>query len=152
MLNARGAVRLAKFFASPTTAIGDMGDTIQGEWIAVGASPHLGQLPHHGRHAAPGQQRMEHERPWGSLETSTGARVVWGVAARRQHRVEHWQATTTSCGAPAPTTTSSGARCGDDNIVWSTGGDDNIVWSTGGDDNIVWSTGGDDNIVWSTRW
>jgi hypothetical protein len=33
MLNTRGAVRLAKFFGSPsTTTLGSMGDYIQGEW------------------------------------------------------------------------------------------------------------------------
>src|SRR5262249_44132745 len=33
MLNARGAVRLAKYFGAPaTTNLGDMGDTIEGSW------------------------------------------------------------------------------------------------------------------------
>ena len=33
VLNARGAVRLAKFFASPTSSLGSMGDSIQGDWV-----------------------------------------------------------------------------------------------------------------------
>ena len=100
--------------------LGDMGDTIEGELGALGASHHLGQLPHHRRRAAARAAMHGHGRPLGPLEDIRPVhRVVWGSRL-------------------------------DDNIVWSTASDDNIVWSTGADDNIVWSTVGDDNIVWST--
>ena len=82
---------------------------------------------------------------WG---TSDGDNIVWGTAGDGDNIV--WGTAGdgdnivwgTDCG---------GADC--DNIVWGTAGDgDNIVWGTAGDgDNIVWGTAGDgDNIVWGT--
>jgi serine protease AprX len=139
MLNARGAVRLAKFFASPTSGVGSMGDTIQGEWTPWARHIIWGNYRITGGIPLPGSNAWSATVRWGSLKTSTGARVVWG--ARFDDNIV-W-----STGSDDNIVWSTG---GDDNIVWSTAGDDNIVWSTAGDDNIVWSTGGDDNIVWST--
>ena len=120
ILNASGAVRLAKFFASPaTTTLGDMGDTIQGDWVPWARHLIWGNYRITGGMPLPGSNAWSTGVRWGSLETSTGARVIWGSRL-------------------------------DDNIVWSTASDDNIVWSTAGKDNIVWSTGTRDNIVWST--
>jgi serine protease AprX len=129
VLNARGAVRFAKFFASPETTLGDMGDTIQGDWVPWARHLIWGNYRIMGGMPLPGSNAWSTGVRWGSLETSTGARVVWG--SRLDDNIV-W------------------STASDDNIVWSTGADDNIVWSTVGDDNIVWSTGGDDNIVWST--
>jgi serine protease AprX len=139
MLNARGAVRLAKFFAAPAAGVGSMGDTIQGEWTPWARHIVWGNYRISGGIPLPGSNAWSPSVRWGSLKTSTGARVVWG--ARFDDNIV-W-----STGSDDNIVWST---AGDDNIVWSTVGDDNIVWSTGGDDNIVWSTAADDNIVWST--
>jgi serine protease AprX len=129
VLNALGAVRLAKFFASPTNGVGNMGDTIQGEWVSWARHIIWGNYRLTGGIILPGSNAWSTSVRWGALKAPAGERVVWG--ARFDDNIV-W------------------STASDDNIVWSTGGDDNIVWSTVGDDNIVWSTGGDDNIVWST--
>ena len=150
MLNTRGAVRLAKFFGSPaTTTLGNMGDYIQGEWAPWARHLIWGNFRITGGMPLPGSNAWSTSVRWGSLKTSTGARVVWGT------RLDDNIVWSTASDDNIVWSTGSDdnivwSTVGDDNIVWSTGGDDNIVWSTGGDDNIVWSTGSDDNIVWST--
>jgi serine protease AprX len=139
MLNARGAIRLAKFFAQPTAGVGKSGDTIQGEWVPWARHLIWGNYRITGGMPLPGSNAWSAGVRWGSLETPAGGRVVWG--ARLDDNIV-W-----STGAEDNIVWSTGA---DDNIVWSTDADDKIVWSTGSDDNIVWSTGADDNIVWST--
>jgi subtilisin family serine protease len=140
VLNAEGAVRLAKYFAAPaTTDLGDMRDYIQGQWVPWARHLIWGNYRITGGMPLPGSNAWSTSVRWGSLKTSTGARVVWGT--RLDDNIV-W-----STASDDNIVWSTGT---DDNIVWSTAGADNIVWSTGGDDNIVWSTGGDDNIVWST--
>jgi serine protease AprX len=139
MLNARGAVRLAKFFAAPTNGVGSMGDSIQGEWVPWAKHIIWGNYRLTGGIILPGSSAWSTTVRWGALKTPVGSRVVWG--ARFDDNIV-WST------ASADNIVWSTAA--DDNIVWSTVGDDNIVWSTGGDDNIVWSTAADDNIVWST--
>jgi hypothetical protein len=140
ILNARGAVRLAKFFASPTSGAGSMGDTIQGEWVPWARHIIWGNYRLTGGIPLPGSNAWDASVRWGTLKTASGARVVWG--ARYDDNIV-W-----STGSDDNIVWSTN---GDDNIVWSTTGEDNIVWSTGSDDNIVWSTNGDDHIVWSTN-
>jgi hypothetical protein len=121
-LNALGAVRLAKFYASAHSA---------GE--AVPIEPIWGRQIFWGNHRLrngfmlPTANAWQNGVLWGAAKTlgATGDNIVWGTA----------------CG---------GGDCGD-NIVWGTASDgDNIVWGTAGDgDNIVWGTAGD-NIVWGT--
>ncbi len=132
-LNALGAVRLAKYYASAHSA---------GEPVPI--EPIWGRQILWGNHRLrngfmlPNANAWGLNIVWGSAKTlgDTGDNIVWGTA----------------CG---------GSDCGDnivwgtasdgDNIVWGTAGDgDNIVWGTAGD-NIVWGTAGDgDNIVWGT--
>ena len=190
--NTLGAVRLAQFYKRQhgrrrtcrSQAIWSQ-HIIWGNHLLCG-----GYLNPHGN-----AWTTDDSRCWGTLADDNivwgtgGDNIVWGTdcgdgwttscgapaTQRRQHRLGHAAATTTSSGAPrgddnivwgtggddnivwgtAATTTSSGAPHGDDNIVWGTdcgGADcDNIVWGTAGDDNIVWGTAGDgDNIVWGT--
>jgi serine protease AprX len=139
MLNTRGAIRLAKFFATPTAGVGKFGDAIQGEWVPWARHLIWGNYRITGGMPLPGSNAWSAGVRWGSLETPSGGRVVWG--ARADDNIV-W-----STGTDDNIVWSTGA---DDNIVWSTGADDNIVWSTGADENIAWSTGADDNIVWST--
>jgi serine protease AprX len=139
MLNARGAVRLAKFFAAPANGIGTMGDTLQGEYTPWARHIIWGNYRLTGGMPLPGSNAWNTNVRWGALAPPNGGRLVWG--ARLDDNIV-WS--TTSDDNIVWSTTA------DDNIVWSTTGDDNIVWSTTADDNIVWSTNGDDNIVWST--
>ncbi|HEU4689783.1 MAG TPA: S8 family serine peptidase, partial [Vicinamibacterales bacterium] len=149
ILNARGAIRLAKFFVSPQNGLGSMGDSIQGEWAPWARHLIWGNYRLTGGMPLPGSNAWNTNVRWGSTKTPTGNRVVWG--ARLDDNIV-WSTTSddnivwsTSADDNIVWSTS-----GEDNIVWSTGADDNIVWSTGADDNIVWSTGAEDNIVWST--
>jgi len=122
-LNALGAVRLAKYYASAHSA---------GEPVPI--EPIWGRQILWGNHRLrngfmlPNANAWGLNIVWGSAKTlgDTGDNIVWGTA----------------CG---------GSDCGD-NIVWGTASDgDNIVWGTAGDgDNIVWGTGDGDNIVWGT--
>jgi len=118
-LNARGAVRLARYFASPDTPVGYMRDYIDGEHVSWARHIVWGNYEIKGGLPLPGSNAWALDQTWGALKTQTGQPVVWG------------------------------ARFSDDNIVWSVDADDNIVWSVNDDGNIVWSVNGDDNIVWS---
>jgi serine protease AprX len=118
-LNAKGAIRLAKYFAAPQQSLGYMRDTIDNERIDWARHIVWGNYVIEGGVPLPGSNAWATNQTWGALETQTGQPVVWG------------------------------ARADDENIVWSVDGDDNIVWSVNDDGNIVWSVDGDENIVWS---
>jgi serine protease AprX len=137
LLNARGAVRLARFFAAPRRELGAMRDTIEGE--SIGWARHIvwGNYLVTGGTPLPGSNAWEGDMPWGALTTRTGEPVVWGA---RQAKNIVWSTSDENIVWSTH----------DENIVWSTGDDSNIVWSTNHDGNIVWSTGADENIVWST--
>ena len=126
LLNARGALRMARFFAAPDDGVGEMRDTIQGESIAWARHVIWGNYLVTGGMPLPGSSAWSAGLTWGALKTNAGTPVVWG--ARRSDNIV-W------------------STFDDENIVWSTA-DENIVWSTA-DENIVWSTA-DENIVWST--
>ena len=132
LLNTRGAVRLARFFADPSDGIGDMADVIEREPIAWAQHILWGNYLVTGGVPLPGSNAWDTRLTWGALATSSGDPVVWGAHDEDANIV--W------------------STDDDGNIVWSTDDEDaNIVWSTGDDDgNIVWSTDDDGNIVWST--
>jgi hypothetical protein len=140
LLNARGAVRLARFFASPRAGLGAMRDTIEGESIAWARHIVWGNYLVTGGVPLPGSNAWSQGLPWGALHTRAGEPIVWG--ARQADNIV-WS---TFDDENIVWSTSD-----DGNIVWSTSRDENIVWSTSDDRNIVWSTGDDGNIVWSTR-
>jgi len=121
LLNAHGALRLARFFAAPQSFLGTPGDRIAGELVAWSRQFIWGNYRVTGGVPLPQSNAWATGTRWGTLRTGTGAPIVWGVSDD------------------------------DANIVWSTADDENIVWSTSDDENIVWSTSDDDsNIVWST--
>ena len=122
-LNARGAVRMARFFAAPQAGFGEASDPIAGEQVAW--SQHLIWGNHRitGGVPLPGSNAYSTSVTWGAAATHTGKPIVWGAEALDNIV---WSMV-------------------DDNIVWGYDTDDNIVWSMF--DNIVWSM--DDNIVWS---
>ena len=140
LLNTRGAVRLARFFAAPQRGVGSMRDTIDGESIPWARHIMWGNYLVTGGTPLPGSNAWATELPWGALKTAAGAPVVWG--AHSDNNIV-WS---TSDGNIVWSTAS------DENIVWSTDVDSNIVWSTKDDGNIVWSTRDDNNIVWSTAY
>ena len=129
MLNAHGAVRMARFFAAPQNGLGPEGDTLVNQWIPWSHQLIWGNYRVSGGVPLPGSNAWTTDVTWGALKTASGTPVVWG-AADADNIV--W------------------STAGADNIVWSTANSDNIVWSTAGADNIVWSTADSDNIVWST--
>jgi serine protease AprX len=159
-LNAIGAVRLARFFA--TAKPGDKAPT-QSMW-----SKHViwGNHLLSGGFLLPSANAWSVGTTWGAVQTAEGAdnivwgtscsdatcaNVVWGTATGPDNIV--WG---TACLDKACTNIVWGTAAGDDNIVWGTdcGGDDcdGVVWGTAdGTDNIVWGTAdGTDNIVWGT--
>jgi serine protease AprX len=119
-LNAKGAVRLAKYFAAPQSGLGYMRDNIEGQrtnWarhIVWGNYLITGGVP------LPGSNAWATNQTWGAIKTQTGEPVVWG------------------------------ARQDDSNIVWSVNDDGNIVWSVNDDGNIVWSVSALQNVIWGT--
>ena len=127
LVNAEGAVRLARFFAAPQAGVGAMSDTIEGEDIAWARHIVWGNYRIAGGVPLPGSNAWATNQTWGLLKTQMGQPVVWG--ARNDENIV-W---------------STGV---DENIVWSTGADENIVWSTSADENIVWSTTTARNVVW----
>jgi len=142
-LNAVGAVRLARFFA--TAQPGDQYPTqsIWSKQIIWGNHRLTGGAPTAAANA------WNLGTTWGIATTAAGDNIVWG----------------TQCGAADCDNIVWGTDDGDnivwgtsangDNIVWGTSANgDNIVWGTdcgGADcDNIVWGTVDGDNIVWGT--
>jgi serine protease AprX len=129
-LNARGAVTLARFFA--TARLGE-----NFPW-SPSWSRHIlwGNHRLRGGIMLPGGNAWATSTVWGADRGADGDNIVWG----------------TLCGLHCDNVVW-GTSTDGDNIVWGTFGDgDNIVWGTFGDgDNIVWGTfGGGDNIVWGT--
>jgi serine protease AprX len=124
LLNARGAIRMARFFANPEAGLGEGVDVIAGEPAAW--SKHLiwGNFRVTGGVPLPGSNAWALGQVWGAQATTAGGPIFWGVEALDDNIVWSMQ---------------------NDNIVWGYNHGDNIVWSM--DDNIVWSM--DDNIVWS---
>ena len=137
-LNALGAVRLAKFYATDSRA----GTRCRCRAI-VEPAHHLGQPPLSGGVHQSARQRLVDASSGAPRMTASGDNIVWGTNGdnivwgtdcgdgattscgaptmpRRQHRLGHARrsttssgapaTTTTSCGAPTTTTTSSGAR------------------------------------------
>jgi serine protease AprX len=139
ILNALGAVRMAKYFKQ-AVANTDSGfplesDVIEGETIDWAKHIIWGNFRVTGGMPLPGSNAWATSQRWGELSTPSGGAVIWGASDEADDANIVWSTND------------------DGNIVWSTGEDENIVWSTDEDSNIVWSTGdaGDDeNIVWST--
>jgi subtilisin family serine protease len=138
-LNARGAVRLAKFFAAPQAGIGYMRDTIEGERVNWARHIVWGNYVITGGVPLPGSNAWAKNQTWGATKTSSGKPVVWG--ARQDDDNIVWSVNEDG--------NIVWSVADDGNIVWSVNGDENIVWSVATDDNIVWSVNGDGNIVWS---
>jgi serine protease AprX len=123
LLNARGAVRMARFFANPQAGLGEMADRIGGDPVAWSRSLIWGNFRVSGGFPVPSSNAFALGETWGAKKTATGGQIYWGVQALDNIVWSMFA----------------------DNIVWGYNDGDNIVWSM--DDNIVWSMA--DNIVWS---
>jgi Subtilase family len=139
-LNAVGAVRLARFYA--TAKLGARMPT-QAMW-----SKHLiwgnhmvsrGGLDVTANAFAKGTT-------WGVVRTDAGENIVWGTASSDENVV--WGT------AMSDENIVWGTAMLDENIVWGTAaGDENVVWGTdceGADCDVVWGTSDSENIVWGT--
>jgi serine protease AprX len=151
LLNARGAIRLARYFANPRGGFPATVDRFDGNRVDWAKHVIWGNYRVRGGVPLPGSNAWARGVTWGAITTRTGTPIVWG-AKSGDNIVWSTGADDNIVWSTAAATenivwSTAGA---DDNIVWSTGADENIVWSTAADDNIVWSTGADDNIVWST--
>jgi serine protease AprX len=139
LLNTRGAIRMASFFAHPSSSgPGAMEDVLAGERVAWSRHLLWGNYQVKGGILLPGSNAWALGQRWGGLSTPEGQPVVWG--AQNLDNIV-WATANNIVWAT------------DDNIVWATD-DDNIVWATARNivwataNNIVWAT--DENIVWAT--
>jgi subtilisin family serine protease len=131
-LNALGAARLARFYA---TARRGQRVPVQPIW-----SKHFiwGNHELSGGIMLPGANAWQLGVVWGTprVNGNSGDNIVWGTACG-----------SSDCGDTIVWGTSNG-----DNIVWGTADGDNVVWGTSKQgDNVVWGTSrGGDNVVWGT--
>ena len=145
-LNAKGAVDLARHFASSDST---SPYPVDPSWSrAINWGTHRlanGSLSPLGSAWAPGVT-------WGAAYGPDGDNVVWGTFAEGDNVV--WG---TTCGGADCFNVVWGTNCeGADcyNVVWGTNDGDNVVWGTfDSGDNVVWGTadaGDGDNVVWGT--
>jgi subtilisin family serine protease len=181
LLNAHGALRLARYFANPASGFGPTGDRIAGEWIAWSQQVIWGNYRVSGGVPRPGANAWAAGQTWGAAAAANGSPIVWGAAgdgniiwsthASADGNIIWSTASATNvvwgldCGGADCRGVIWGARprnggiwgtaSEDANIIWSThaADDGNIIWSTrtSDDGNIIWSTGAVDQTVWGTR-
>ena len=137
-VNARGALRLARFFAHPQNGLGTPADTIAGQTIRWARHLIWGNYRVTGGVPLPGSNAWATTVEWGDIRTAGGALVVWG-AANPDNVV--WSE---ALGDNVVWSELTG-----DNVVWSESGDPNVVWGAAHADNVVWSEAHADNVVWS---
>jgi subtilisin family serine protease len=116
-LNARGALRLSRFFAHPQQTLGEPSDVIEGQSIAWARHLIWGNYRVTGGVPLPGSNAWATTVAWGDVRTLDGRLVVWG-ATNADNVV--W-----------------GESLGG-NVVWGESGSDNVVWGESVNDNVVW--------------
>jgi serine protease AprX len=137
-LNAKGALRLAKFFKQPQqNSLGQPVDTIGGQPISWARHLIWGNYRVTGGVPLPGSNAWATNVVWGEMHTPTGALVVWGAA----------QPDNVVWGENASGNVVWGELLGD-NVVWGESGTDNVVWGEAHGDNVVWGEAHSDNVVW----
>jgi serine protease AprX len=127
-LNAVGAVRLARFFATARSGDAYPNQSMWSKHIIWGNHQLTGGV------LTPTANAWNLGTTWGVAKAASGQNIVWGTVLAADNIV--W-----------------GTALGADNIVWGTSlSADNIVWGTAlGADNIVWGTHfNNDNILWGT--
>jgi serine protease AprX len=136
-VNAKGALRLARFFARPQNGLGSPADTIAGQSIAWARHLLWGNYVVTGGVPLPGSNAWATNVVWGETHTPGGALVVWGAA--NPDNVVWGEATGDNVVW--------GELTGD-NVVWGESGADNVVWGESQGDNVVWGEANADNVVW----
>jgi serine protease AprX len=149
MLNAFGAVRLARFFSAPTTELGTV-DVIEGEPVAWSREMIWGNYRISGGVPLPGANAWTDGLTWGSMQLGGTKPVVWGARIANDDGVALELVDDALVLATADRRNIVWATGDRKNIVWATGDRSNIVWATGDRKNIVWATGDRSNIVWAT--
>jgi serine protease AprX len=136
-VNARGAVRLARFFAHPQQGLGQPVDTIANQSISWARHLIWGNYRVTGGVPLPGSNAWATNVVWGEMHTPSNALVVWG-AANPDNVV--W-------GESANGNVVWGELTGE-NVVWGESGTDNVVWGESHGENVVWGEADSDNVVW----
>jgi serine protease AprX len=138
LVNVKGALRLARFFANPeSNPLGQPVDTISGQSISWAKHLIWGNYRVTGGVPLPGSNAWATNVVWGEMHTPGGSLVVWG-AADPDNVV--WGETTGGNVVWGELT--------GDNVVWGESGTDNVVWGESGGDNVVWGEAHSDNVVW----
>jgi serine protease AprX len=173
-LNAKGALALASYFASPEGRYPRSPD-----W---GKRVIWGNRIIRGGRIKPGVNAWDLDVRWGTGTAPGSEAIAWGeICTTADCTVDPWvpwqiTCADASCGSGTWSNGRSrnavwGGRCGgadcaeepwtigaivtsapeDDTVVWGTDDDDTVVWGTGDDDTVVWGTGDDiDTVVWGT--
>ena len=146
-LNARGAVDLARFFASPNGAYPS-----RDGW---GTRVIWGNQLVRGGTLMPDASAWAPDVAWGGASTPSGEPVNWGTDwAEGSSLNVVWGS---ACG---------GADCNlqaaddgdtvvwgstiDDTVVWGSDGEDTVVWGSDVEDTVVWGSDGEDTVVWGS--
>jgi len=137
-LNAKGAVDLAKYLASPN------GD--------YPSDPAWSRRIIWGNHLIRGGQFASNANAWsvtwGASATLLGQPITWGSSFTDTGRNVVWG---TSCGGDDCDTTWTVAANGGDVGGTDDGDGDTVVWGTDDGDTVVWGTDDDgDTVVWGT--
>jgi serine protease AprX len=143
-LNAKGAVDLARYFATARRGDRYPHDRAWARKITWG-NRRLG-----GGVISPFGTAWATTTIWGAAQEADGDNVVWGTECTEPCRNVVWGTMVREGDNVVWGTAGEG-----DNVVWGTadGDGDNVVWGTWDDgDNVVWGTIGDDgdNVVWGT--
>jgi serine protease AprX len=140
LLNARGAMRLARFFAHPQDGLGQPYDSIAGQSITWARHLVWGNYRVTGGVPLPGSNAWATNVVWGEMRTGDGSLVVWGAA----------QPDNVVWGESTGGNVVWGELLGD-NVVWGESGTDNVVWGEAHGDNVVWGEAHADNVVWGEQ-
>jgi serine protease AprX len=144
-LNARGALRLSRFFARPRLGLGAPRDVIEGQTVAWARHLIWGNYRVTGGLPLPGSNAWATSVSWGAARTLNGQPVVWGTL---QPNVVWGESGDDNVVWGETSGTAAWSTAGDDNVVWGESDGDNVVWGESGEDNVVWGESGDDNVVW----
>jgi serine protease AprX len=155
-LNTRGAIELARHFATPDLVpYPDSSDwshrliwgnrVIQGGRLASTSSAWSADVEW-GATASPDGSDLV----WGTIDETTDAwsgipamadNIVWGSTCGGADCGVVW----TVVGAGGAAVSSDG-----DTVVWGSSGDDTVVWGSSSGDPVVWGSSGGDTVVWGS--
>jgi serine protease AprX len=158
-LNARGAIELARHFASPwSTSYPDTStwsrSMIWGNSLVTG-----GRL-------TTGANAWSVNVMWGATTTTNGQTVSWGVrcstpdcsstsgswrAGQASARNVVWGSLCGGSNCTMPWTIEGVSSTEDgETVVWGTGDGETVVWGTSEGETVVWGTDGGETVVWGT--